>query len=61
MQMTPTDLAYVKGEASVQPTDTPGQALERAAENGFIVPGPQRDAFLSGFLAALSNDAGADD
>lgn len=57
MQMTPTDLAYMKGEASAQPTDVPEQAHERAAENGYIAPGPQRDAFLSGFLTALS-DAG---
>ncbi|AYH41797.1 hypothetical protein [Azoarcus sp. DN11] len=56
MQMTPADLAYIKGEASAQPADTSEQALERAAENGYIAPGPQRDAFLSGFLAALSND-----
>lgn len=43
MQMTAVDLAYMKGEALVQPGDTPEMALQRAAESGYIAPGPQRE------------------
>ena len=53
MMMTTADLAYMKGEAVVLPGDTPDMALQRAAESGYIAPGPQRDAFVTGFLAQL--------
>lgn len=53
MLMTTTDLAYMKGEASARPGDTPEMALQRAAENRYIAPGPQREAFVAGFLASV--------
>lgn len=38
MQMTAADLAYMKGEAAVQPEDTAADALKRATEHGYLVP-----------------------
>jgi hypothetical protein len=54
--MTTADLAYMKGEASVQFGDTVANALERAAQSGYVVPGAQREAFMSGFISNLSQD-----
>lgn len=55
MQMTAVDLAYIKGEASAQPGDTSDLVLQRATENRYLVPGPQRDAFMAGFLSIVEN------
>lgn len=51
MQMTAVDLAYLKGESAGSEGDTPDMALQRASENNYLVPGPQRDAFVAGFLS----------
>jgi hypothetical protein len=53
MLMTTADLAYMKGGASAQSGDTPEMALGRAAENRYIAPGPQRNAFVAGFLNSV--------
>lgn len=52
--MTVADLAYMKGEAAVQPGDQPDQALLRAAEHGYWLPGATRDAFVAGFISNCS-------
>lgn len=51
MQMTAADLAYMKGEAAVQPGDTADDAMARAVEHGYLTPGDQRGAFIEGFVA----------
>jgi len=52
MQMTATDLAYLKGEASAQSGDTPDMALLRVDEHGYRdAPPARRDAFVAGFLS----------
>ncbi|MFC5301998.1 hypothetical protein [Azospira restricta] len=53
MQMTASDLAYMKGEAAVRPGDAVASALARAAEFGYLVPGEQRNAFVAGFMETL--------
>ncbi len=58
MQMTAADLAYMKGEAAVQSGGSQAQALMRAAEHGYLVPGEQRDAFVAGFTNEASTRAG---
>lgn len=59
--MTAVDLAYMKGEAAVQPGDTSADALKRAAEYGYLAPGERRTAFVEGFVAncdsSTKNDA----
>lgn len=54
MKMTAVDLAYLKGESAVNKDDTPDMALQRAAENNYLAPGPQRDAFVAGFLSMIA-------
>ncbi len=56
MQMTAADIAYMKGEAAVQPGDSAANVLARAAECGYLVPGVQRDAFVSGFISNCTAD-----
>ncbi len=56
MQMTAADLAYMKGEAAVQPGDTAADALKRAAECGYLAPGERRTAFVEGFVANCRHD-----
>lgn len=51
MQMTAADIAYMKGEAAVQPGDTAADALKRAAEHGYLAPAERRTAFVQGFVA----------
>lgn len=46
MQMTVADVAYMKGEAAVQPGDNVANAPAHAAEYGYLVPGEQRNAFM---------------
>lgn len=53
MQITASDLAFMKGESAAEPGDTTADALNRAAEHGYIAPGAQRDAFVAGFIANL--------
>lgn len=55
MLISAADLAYMKGEAAVQPGDeaTPERGLARAAEHGYLVPDARRTAFVQGFLHAL--------
>lgn len=60
MQMTAADLVYMKGEAAVQPGDRAANALVRATEYGYLVPGTQRDAFVSGFVANCPDGAAAE-
>lgn len=57
MLMTAADLAYLKGESAATQGDTPDMALQRAAECNYMAPGPVRDAFVSGFLSVVENDA----
>lgn len=56
MQITASDVAFMKGESAMQPGDTAADALNRAAEHGYIVPGTQRAAFVAGFVANLPQD-----
>jgi len=58
MQMTAADLAYLKGEAAAVQGDTHALALQRAAENNYLAPGPARDAFVAGFLFVVGSAAG---
>lgn len=58
MQMTAADLAFMKGEATAAQGDTPDMALQRAAECGYLAPGPARDAFVDGFLSVVGSAAG---
>ena len=58
MQMTAADLAYLKGEAAAAQGDTPDMALQRAAENNYLAPGPARDAFMDGFLSVVGSASG---
>lgn len=53
MQMTATDLAYLKGESSACKGDSSEIALQRAAENNYLVPNGLRDAFVAGFLSVI--------
>lgn len=56
LQISAIDLAYLKGEASVQPGDTPMMALQRTEENNYLLaPDRQRDAFVAGFLSAVGS------
>jgi len=55
MQMTAADLAFMKGEAAAIQGDTPDMALQRAAENNYLMPGPVRDAFVAGFLSVVGS------
>lgn len=60
MQMSAADLAYMKGEAAVQPGDTVADALKRAAEHGYLAPGERRTAFVEGFVANCPDNAKKD-
>lgn len=55
MQMTAADLAFMKGEAAAIQGDTPNMALQRAAESNYLVPGPQLDAFVAGFISVVGS------
>lgn len=53
MWMTAEDVAFMKGEACVQPGDTEEHAMLRAEQNGYVAPGGAREAFVQGFNAGL--------
>lgn len=55
MQMTAADIAFMKGEAAAADAAQGINALDSAATHGYVVPGPQRDAFVSGFLGVRAD------
>ena len=55
MQMSATDLAYMKGENSVKAGDTEYSVFERAEQNGYSDPDDRLMAFVTGFLNAIKD------